>query len=900
LIHPPRLARRLLRRFVPTDVRDSVDGDLAELYAQRAASHGRMSAAASYWRETMSFGARFFVEGLPRAPMVPRSLREAFSSVDVRLSGRLLIKNPGLTFTSSVGIAAAIGITTGFLAFYTALVHPRLPLDEGERIVALENWDVAVNNEHRRSARDFLTWRDEMRTVVDVSAFRSITASIETAPATAEEITVAAMTASGFRVARVPALLGRYLTPDDEHRGGSAPLVLVIGYDVWRTRFGGDSSILGRKVQINETAFTIVGVMPPGFGFPVNHQYWTTLLMDPLRMERGNGPVLFVFGRLARGATLQSANAELSAIGRRSAAEFPQTNGTLRPQVMAYTVPLMDIQDMKNSFFWLFQVAISLIVLVVGLNVAILVYARTAVRRSEIAVRTALGATRSRIVGQLFVEALALSLPSAMIGLALAQYGLRLGSRLADQDSSLLAGRPPFWADYGVRPLTALYALGLALLVAVLVGVLPALQATGRHIEADLRQLGGTSGIRLGKRWTALVIAQVAFAVAILPPALTNGLRAAQDAFTRPTYPVAEFTTGWLGVRRTNVPAGESTPPLGARIGDVVRALRSNPSVVGVSFDGDAPIGGGWTGRVEVEGLETAADANRRLRSRAVDTSYLDLYGARLLAGRHFQTADLADSARVVIVSRSFVHRMLGERPPLGRRIRYAQRIGANAVAGAAPAAQPPWFEIVGVVDDLQHNAVDAEVIAPRIYHPLAPERRPGAWMTVRARGTAPSTFATTVHETIAAVSPDLRLGTMRAGDAVAAESRTALQLVGTILLLILATVVLLAAAGVYALMSVTVDQRRREIAVRAALGASQRQVISKVFGRAVRQIGWGVAVGAVAAALIVSATGSATTAQAIIVIPVVALIMVVVGLGAAYVPTRRGLAVQPAEALRS
>jgi hypothetical protein len=171
--------------------------------------------------------------------------------------------------------------------------------------------------------------------------------------------------------------------------------------------------------------------------------------------------------------------------------------------------------------------------------VAILVYARTAVRRSEIAVRTALGASRARIVGQLFIEAVALSLPPAIVGLALAQYGLKLSDRGMTVGLSKLGGKPPFWMDTSLQPGTAVFALGLALLVAIIVGVLPALQATGRRIETDLRQLSGATGLRLGRMWTALIVAQVAFAVAILPPALKSGLQAATESFTHPHVPGA-------------------------------------------------------------------------------------------------------------------------------------------------------------------------------------------------------------------------------------------------------------------------------------------------------------------------------------------------------------------------
>lgn len=890
-MRPPRFARRVLRFFLPADLRDSIDGDLAELYAGRRASHGQVSATAWYWRDAMSIATRFVIDALARTPRFIRSLRGAVSGLDFRLSARLLVRNPGLTLVAGFGIAVAIGITTGVFGTLGSSIAPRLPLKDADRIVALENWSVTLNNEARRSTPDFLAWREQMKSVVEISAFRNIPAWRETGPASTEDITLAGMTASGFHVARVAPMLGRVLVPDDEVPG--APPVLIIGYDTWRTRYAADSLIIGRQVRINDRLFTIIGVMPARYGFPLNHQYWTTLLMDPSRVERGKGPELFVFGRLAKGATMASARAELAAIGKRAAVEFPQTNGDLQAKVWRYTDPLLDIQGIEWKQVWLAQMAIALTVLVVALNVAILVYARTAVRRSEIAVRTALGASRARIVGQLFIEAVALSLPPAIVGLALAQYGLKLSDRGMTVGLSKLGGKPPFWMDSSLQPGTAVFALGLALLVAIIVGVLPALQATGRRIETDLRQLSGATGLRLGRMWTALIVAQVAFAVAILPPALKSGLQAATESFTHPTFQAQEFRSGILSVKRAVGQGTQPNQPLGSRIDDVLRNLRSNPSIAGITFRGGAPTGATWSGRVEVDGISMPPDLDRRVGPQGVDTAFFSLYGASLLSGRRFVSSDFGDSTRVVIVNRTFVRRVLGGQTALGRRIRYVPQ-------GMSDTTRPtPWFEVVGVVDDLRRNPLDPDAIAPLVYHPFAPERVSAVNMVIRTRGVVPSTFGTTVYNAIAATSSDLRLSQIYPGVALDPESAFVLEIVGTVLTLVLATVLLLSAAGVYALMSLTVAQRRREIGIRTALGASQHRVLLTVFSRIARQMGIGVVVGAIIATILDRITGPVAAAQTVLLVPAVALLMLVVGFCAAFVPTRRGLSVQPVEALR-
>ncbi len=274
------------------DDRVSLLGDLEEERRARLESgSGRLAAFAWYTAEIVralawglrdAFVRRAFAPPAPQRPALSiedggrcwRSPGPTSSS-----SLRLLIRSPGLTVVSSVGITVGIAIASGMFGFFHGMFAPTLPLDEGDRIIALENWDVAKNNENRQSLHDFVTWRDQMKSVVEISAFRTIAATMRTGDRLPETVRVAAMSASGFRVARVPALLGRFLTPDDERE--AAPPVVVIGYDVWQSRFGQDGSVIGQQVKLGNTEHTVVGVMPKGFGFPVNHQYWIALRANP-------------------------------------------------------------------------------------------------------------------------------------------------------------------------------------------------------------------------------------------------------------------------------------------------------------------------------------------------------------------------------------------------------------------------------------------------------------------------------------------------------------------------------------------------------------------------------------------------------------------------------------------
>jgi putative ABC transport system permease protein len=892
----------LLRVGRSDDERASLLGDLEEeRRARLARGSGQLVAFAWYTTEVLRAFAWGLRDSVARrttaiarrtshdAPRTSHAARRTsfFCWPDIKLSLRLLIRHPGLTAVSTVGIAVGIAIAAGMFGFFHANFDPTLPLDEGDRIVALENWDIVNNNENRHSLHDFVTWRDQMTSVVEISAFREARATMRSGDFLPETVRIAAMSASGFRVARVPALVGRFLTPDDERE--AAPPVVVIGYTVWQSRFEQDRSVIGQQVRFGNTQYTIVGVMPEGFAFPVNHQYWIPLRVNP-SIPRGAGPELFVFGRLAPGATMASAQAELSAIGQRAAAAFPQTNAMLKPQALGYTKPIIDNQDMGLDAWVMGQLTVSLVLVVVALNVAILLYARTATRRGEIAVRTALGASRGRIVTQLFVEALVLAVVPAVLGLVLAQYGLDLGNRLMFLD--LVGGAAPFWLEHGPQPSTMLYVLVLVVVTAAIAGILPALHATRRRGGTDLRQLGGSTGLRLGRMWSALIVVQVAFAVAVLPAAIKMGIKEIRTSLTRPNYPVEEFVGAAVATEN-------GSSPFGNRLLEVRRRLQAEPDVTGVTFTGSLPQRA-ITGRIEVEDIPVegaaAANGSRGLTTFGIDTDYLDVYGLRVVAGRPFNALDASASDGTVIVDRSFAQRFLNGMSAVGRRIRYAAR----------PNGQPsPWYEIVGVAENLRRNPIDPAVVGPTVLYPVAHEQLTGVSLTVRLRGSAASRmnagFARKAHQILAAVDPALRMGEVQTHAQADTEDALAVRLVALALSCILVTVLLFSAAGVYSLMSFTVAQRRREIGIRAALGASPMGLLRSIFSRVAAQVGTGVILGALGAMVIAPLSDDVVLAERLaMVTPAIALIMVLVGVVAAYGPARRSLRIQPTEAVRA
>jgi predicted permease len=832
--------------------------------------------------------------------------------LDLWLGWRMLAKYPGLSLVGVVGMAVAVAVGTVSFGIIYTFVGSTVPLDEGDRVVAIQN-HTRTGYADGTHLHDLATWREGLRAVKDFGAYRMVDRNLITGEGRPEPVRIAEMTASGFRVARVPPLLGRHFNDEDE-RKGAAP-VAVIGYTVWRSRFAGQPDVVGRTIRLGATPHTVIGVMPEGFAFPVNNRIWTPLRLDPLDYERGEAPPVEVFGRLAPGATLGGAQAQLEVIGKRLAAVHPASHEHVRPWVLPYARAFLEFPAMAWALH-LAQLGISMIMVVIGTNVAILVYARTATRTGEIAVRTALGASRRRVVAQLFTEALVLSATAAAVGLAAGWFALRQ----ADAVISRMGGEQlPFWWDFGVSPGTVLYVAGLAVLGAVVVGVVPALKATRRDVQASLQLLGpGGSGMRLGWRWTALIVAQVAVSVALLPLAIAGTGNWLRVRAAGPGFPAAEFLAAPLHLDRegdaTDAPAEPATGS-GTRFAtlqaELVRRLEAEPGVADVVLASAAP-GADRFDYVEAEGASDAArpgtpaptgGAGHRVWASRVGLDFFSAFGIPLLAGRLFQAADAAAAGpgavqTPVVVNRSFVDKVLGGGDPLGRRVRPVAEGG-----GADPeeVRREPWYEIVGVVPDFPRPSNLQRQVEPRMYHPLVPAATHPVTVIVRVRGAPAASFAGRLRELTVAVDPMLRLGSVGTLDDTLDAEGTLDRAILLAAVLVILSVLLLSAAGVYALMSLSVTRRRREIGIRSALGAGPRVLVRSVLSRAMAQIAAGIAVGfGVAAVMDDAMQGGWTGGRGLLLLLSVAALMMAVGIAAAVGPARRALRIPPTEALKA
>jgi putative ABC transport system permease protein len=811
-------------------------------------------------------------------------------SLDVRLGLRLLVKHIGLTVVGTVAMAFAIWSGIVAFEFYTQIMHPRLPLAGGARIVAITMVDTATRGERAPTLHDFVAWRDALTSVPDLAAYRDRNWNVIVGDAAPEPVPVAEISAATFRVLRERPVLGRPLVEADEKP--DAPWVVVIGHDVWQSRLASDPNVIGRELRLGNVPHTIVGVMPEGFRFPLAHSFWVPLRLDPVHYPRQQSPLLRVFGRLAPGATVETAQPELTVLGVTAAAAFPGTNEHLEPRIVPYIDSIFGgfSADSVSEVSGGNLLSVLLVFLVCG-NVALLMFARAATRENEILVRTALGASRGRIIGQLFVEALVLATVAALVAVTSAQ--LAWHSLFAMVTENMFANRVPFWMHASVSPRTLLYAALLTLIAAAISGLLPGLKAT-RGIGTRLRQSGPGGGLRFGGIWTVLIVMQVA-AMAVVPTPViaiygdtVKGARAANAGLVPQQYLAAT-----IAMDREKVAGAADATFTGrftAATQELERRLEAEPGVTGVTVASVLPLMDHPTRQIEVdEGSAAPANPNvgrRWVSSASVALDFFDVLDAPILSGRAFHSGDLQPGARTVIVNQSFAQVVLGDNNPIGRRFRYVlQQNGKD-----------PWSQVVGVVRDF---GIDPEDRDPRrdsrrarIYHPLVPGGSYPVRMAVHTTGD-PLLFASRLRSIARDVEPTLQISEIARFDQVAAAGARTMTLLFWAFLALAFVVVLLSLTGIYSVLSFTASRRTREVGIRVALGGRPRHVVAVLFRGPMTQIVLGILIGLVIADRL-------SEGDMVRVIAVYGCAVVAISALATLGPVRRALRIQPIDALRA
>jgi putative ABC transport system permease protein len=810
-----------------------------------------------------------------------RSLR--FSSLDFKVGLRMLARYPGLTIVSTVAIAVAIALGTIYFEAVNKWQNPQLPVRDADRVVSIRNWDVNAFRPEGRLLHDFAIWREQVRTVDNLGAAVSFVRNLATEDGRVEPVQGAEVTANAFRLMGTAPLLGRTLIEQDENP--AQPPVVVISHTLWSNRFASDPAVVGRAVKLGTAAATIVGVMPEGFGFPVSQRIWTPLRVNGAVLAPRTGPNASIFGRLAPAASIDDARAELGAIGARLAVSYPETHKHLRPRVSTYAKPIAEGGQMLmlRNILYVVNVIFLLLLAIVCANVATLVFARTATRGWEITVRSALGASRGRIIGQLFTEAFVLASIGTIVGLLLARVALRFGVGMLAGSEGL-----PFWIDDSVSWRTVLYAGLLTLFGAAIVGILPALRVTRVNIQDALRsESAGRAGFRFGGFWTTVIVLQVAITVAFLPLAAGGVFESNRFNQRAEGIGAENYLTASVGIDREDHALDSTALVARARqsFDELERRLAAELGVQHVAFASRLPVMDQFKYQIEVD-TTTGVPATGLRTSTLVQVSrgFFGAFGTSVVAGRDFVPLDF-ETGRVLIVNQAFARYVLGERNPIGQRIKI---LNGEEMRGLGE----DWYEIVGMVKNFGWQIPQPHEQSA-MYRPTLP--MPGARVSMAVKVRNPEDFATRLRTVAAEVDPTIRLtdvqplGQVGGGEA---QMNWALTSVAWLVSFI---VLLLSATGIHALMSFTVARRTREIGIRAALGAGRGRIVAGIFSRAFLQIGAGVVVGSGLAALV----GLGSTREVLLLIGA-DVVMLLVGLTACAVPVRRALRIDPTEALRA
>ena len=808
------------------------------------------------------------------------------SWLDVKYAFRLLRKYPMLNLAAV--FALAVGIPVGLAPSHIArALEAPLPGDSDNRLRAIRYWDPVASAVAPSWDNEFTFWTGTLRSFASIGAFRTLTCNVTSAegaaaPAAAP-VSAAQVSESVIQMVGVQPLLGRVFDAGDF--AADAPDVVVIGHDLWSSRFAGDRGILGTSIRIGRTLYVVVGVMPDGFSFPTNEALWI-----PLRLASAGGvgerTRVQVLGRLAESVSEQQAQAELTSLGPPPTSGSEETKD--RPRLVAEVVPFgllylgLPAAGLAGTpEFRYAQALMFALMLVAAGNVALLVFARTATRLRELAIRTALGASRVRIVSQVFVETLLLAVIAAGVGV------LAIDWAVGHVNLAALAGESalPYWLSFGLTRETVLAALGFAVVSATVAAVIPAIAITGRGIARNMR---GESRVRFGKLTGALVVADIAVSVAAVGMAFAvsghaTDLRAADRATG---IPAAEYLA-------VEVRLPEESRASVQR--ELVALLEREPGVRRVAVGDALPRMEHRSVPYELDGVERAADATLRwTRLARVDVDFFRALGTPIQAGRDFVRTDGDDSSRVAIVNSAFVERVLQGGAPIGQRVRLP-RPGTGAMS---------WHEVVGVVGPLGVNVVNPGRGAA-VYLPAGQGTINPMQLAVHA-AVPPASLTGRAHELVRAVDPDAVVGNVAVLSEVRQGDWYLVMGLAAGLLVLVGVLIALATSGLYAMLSLSVSERTREIGIRAAIGAPRRALLLTILNRSLLQVGLGAVIGLpLAARFVFELTGTPDGGGSVVGSMALALslsagLVLLVGLGAFLVPVRRILAIEASEAMHA
>jgi putative ABC transport system permease protein len=797
---------------------------------------------------------------------------------DVLYALRRLRQAPGFTLVAILTLALGIGANSAIFSVVNAVLLRPLPFPEPDRLVLVaQTWE---GRPVVHSPQNFLDVEAQSHSFQGLAAINTsgYTLTGQGAPTRLEG---AEVSASFFDVLRSRPELGRGFVAGENEPGKTR--VAVLGQTLWRTRFGADPGIVGRTVQLNREPFVVGGVAPAGFSYPEGTEVWTPLEYDPDFLAHSRGAwYLRVVGRLKDGVSLAGARDEVETIAARLAKAYPEDDEGVGGTVIG--LHEATVGDARRSLLVLLG-AVGLVLLVACVNVANLLLARIAARETELAVRSALGASRGRLVRQLLTESVILAALGGLVGIALA-------SSLVDALLSLQPQGMPRLAEVRVDRAVAGFAVLLSLATSLLFGVAPALQVLRRTTAQSLRQ--GSRGIlggRHGRLRGGLVIGQMALAMVLLAG---SGLLI--RSFVRLRHVDPGFQPESALSFRVALPesAYSKDAALVAFHEELQRRLEALPGVRSVGAVVALPANGNhFNISFVIEGRPPVPPAQQpTMEVRMATPSYFRTIGIPLERGRGFEPTDDADSPQVVLLSEAAVHRFFPGEEPLGKHIRLGLGRGKGRHAGG---------EVVGIVGDVKEAGL-AAATPPEIYLPYAQYPTQGMDVVLRT-AVPPRTLAVPVERVVHGIDPELPVAHLLTLEEVMARSVSEPRFYMLLLGSFAGTALFLAALGLFGVVSYAVGQRTRELAIRLALGARRGELVRMVLGDAVFLAAIGVALG-LAGALALSRTIAAMlfslSATDPVTLGAVALLLLGTAILAGYLPARRATTIDPVVALRS
>jgi predicted permease len=890
---PPAAADALLRRWLPDGVLGlSILGDLHEEFGELVDGVGVRRARWWFWRSAVALSLRYAVRRARTTLAASDSMtsmgREAMTTwwTDVRYGFRMLLKTPLASIVAIVTVALGVALTTHTFSSVHGTIIRGVAVPGEDRLthVGATRFDLGIDD-LELSLHDFEDLREQQTVFDDLAAFSQGTANLASDDAPPERLAGAQVSDNFFEVVGVQPFLGRTFREGEDEPG--APLTAVIGHHVWENRFGGDPDIVGRTLRLNGETAEVVGVMPEGFRFPFLEDVWMPHRMDRGAVPRGGGRDFDVFGRWAEGGSLDGARAELDVVAARLAAAYPDTNAELGFYAQPYAERFMPREI--QAVLWVMLVATFGVLLIACANVANLLMARTSVRSREIAVRTALGAGRWRVIRQLLMESLALALVGGTAGVLIAWVGVEY-YRLVVADIY-----KPYWIDFRMDLPVLAFSLAVTAIATVAAGLVPALRASGLGLGEVLKDEGrGSSSLRMGRFTNALVMTEIAVSCALLVGA---GFMVRSVANLRNVdlgFETEGIMTGRVGLFQNDYPDPESRDRFFVELQE---RLAREPGVRLAALGTNLPGLGGPRAFVSVEGTAYASDRERpTVHTTVVSSDYFDAFGVEVVRGRGFSPLETRRGGdAVAIVNQSFADRYLAGTPVLGERIRL----------GLAD-SELPWHRIVGVVPDMHIGGNvggigDDEVPPERLFLPQGALDNAFMSLALRTEGD-PAAFAPRIRAAVAELDPDLPVYDLLPLGKAVSDATWAFGIFGTLFTIFGAAALFLASVGLYGVMAFTVSQRRREIGVRMALGANARSVLRLVMGSGMRQLAIGMVVGLGLGAGMSQAMRivlyDVDTADPVVYGSII-VALGVTGLLATLVPARSALRADPVEAMR-